>query len=301
MADQFLKVLATQPPNGIYEISTVAQGNLLVEAVDGSGGGLAPLAGVAYVDQASTVLSPNGSIGAPFTTIADAVAALELTGGTVLIAAGDYSAEVVPPISQAVPWSFVGLPLDTPSKNSPTDNFSGPLVIMPSTFEFVGGDSSTVALRSLRLNVLNADGTDRLELIDCRVFLIQAAGRPVHAQDSVLDSGGVACQEFSAKNCRVGGSDTAILTGAQANFIGCTGGPLAVQFQNPGGVINCDLTSRGALGAITNGAITPSGFGPAEALPVGAVIQSITGATTQLQVDAIVAAGVSLGFWTDDR
>ncbi len=83
------------------------------------------------------------------------------------------------------------------------------------------------------------------------------------------------------------GGDVQILTG-----VGVAPGSFTVQLGNTGWLAVVD--DAGQPSATFTGKL---GFFGAAAVAQ----QSITGATTQDQVDSIVAAGVALGFWTDDR
>ena len=111
MADQFLKVLQ-QPPDQIFELITVAQGTLQVEAttVGGGGGSGVPLTRAMFVDPATT-LDPGDQTGAataPFSTIAAAIAALPSPGGgVVLLTPAQYPGETLD--SSDRPVTIIGL------------------------------------------------------------------------------------------------------------------------------------------------------------------------------------------------
>lgn len=94
---QFLSPLQ-EPPFQVYEIETTTQGTLLVQAVEGSGGGAGvALTAALFVDPATSVAAPDqtGSAVAPFSTLQGAIDALPAEGGSLLLTPGAYPNEEI--------------------------------------------------------------------------------------------------------------------------------------------------------------------------------------------------------------
>ena len=269
-------------------------------------GGLPPTPGVAispltriyFVDQGTAVAlaDQNGSVAAPFSTLAGAVAAGTAGVGavTILIVAGDYSAEVIAPVALNFDWSLIALDLasfqQTAAFVAPAD-----LPTRLPTLDFVTGSApSVVQLRSVQLPFVNVDTGNSVILTDvnCTAGVNSNLQRSaVKAVRTFFNSSGIGCSVLDCEQCGFWGGGSFVCSGDTIRLGRCYG-QTSVLFESGPGFVYADIWSRKevSFAILTNTTIETE-----------CNVQSITGVTTQNQVDSIVTALVALGFVTDDR
>lgn len=147
-----VKVLTSQLGDEVLSVlgTTGNPIELIPENVNTSGG-VVPLPATLYVSKASAVGSPDGSIGAPFTTIAAAIVAAKLLGGNVSLVIeasgdGDYSAEGN---QTSVGITILGF--------ATTGGGAVPVVVMP-TFNFNGTSEVSVGNGVVFPTAVTGDG-----------------------------------------------------------------------------------------------------------------------------------------------
>jgi hypothetical protein len=269
-----------------------------------------------WVDRATTTPldQQNGNESRPYSTLLAAVTA-HAAGGTFLIVPGDYSAEVVPVLAgnAANGWAFIGADFGTWP-----EGLAGPPATFPATFLpnlTIGAgltDSTRIVLRSVRIDSLSTIVAGALQLCDVQFLngcFVDAADTPLdfRAQRCYFNSGGVGggglgLAQFD--DCGFLGSQSIVTALDTLQLTRCYG-ETSLNFSGPAGTTYIDLWTRGRLNfpVITNGAVLLSGLGPTGVLPEGVAKPDLTAslANAQAQIDDIVAAGVILGFWTDNR
>lgn len=260
---------------------------------------ITPLSNVWFVDQGAAPAG-DGSIAKPYNTLAAALAA-HPTGGTFLLTPYDYSAEVIAAPLADGDWSFVGLQLGSWPEGYSGGALPSPssLTLLPNLTIGTGGNASQVALRSVAMGNLGVQQGCSLVLQDVVLTLLDcttgpAAGTLLRADRCYFDSsgvGGAGLGDSQFNDCGFFGSQSIQTGGTLLQLTRCFG-ETSLVFLAAAGVAGIDLWTNGRLTtpAVTNGVKEVQG-----------PIQSITGVTTQDQVDSIVAAGVALGLWTDDR
>lgn len=254
--------------------------------------GSSPLSNVFYIDGGASE-EGDGSIGSPYKTITQALS--EHVGGTFYLTPFDYSvAEPTLTIPGTIKVQLIGM-----SNPGEGNAFFGIKAKIGGIVQATGGEQGSLVLQNLECNGNLEIGLSLLA-IDCENVFVLGEG---------VDLGFVEIR---------GGTVGSITCGGLLGLAGCvlsSGAPFSVQtstitltdckfagvgidvtFSEPGGFVYYDLTTeQNASGSPINS--VTNGTGQRVSLPV----QSITGATTQLQVDSIVTAGVTLKLWTDDR
>lgn len=270
-----------------------AEAGPLIEVETPGGAGNQPLSSVFFIDP-GTIVAPadqDGSIQRPWSTLLRAVTARALAGGTFFCVPHDYSAEVIPALSLDFNWSFIGLDFEGP------DGFNqGPLTHFPD-LTFADGvvvPYAESAFRSVQLQTVNMPVNGACELTDCSVQVFQSVGagekpdvlarRCFFSNNGTQDFG-----TFNAVDCQFDNGTAITAAGGMVQLSRCNG-LVTVTVGGAPAEIHVDPWTRQKV-TVGGGTLIVEG------LPV----QSITGATAQLQIDSIVAAGVTLGFWTDNR
>jgi len=301
-----MPLLLSVPQDSSLEISLNNGGSIQSDPIDSDtllGG--SPLSAAFFVDQATATPAPdqNGSPGAPFGTLAAAVAA-NPTGGTFVLVPADYSLEVMPALASGN-WSFWGLDLAQLDTASPP---VGPPTVLPNLV-IAGVAPSEIYLRSVRIASLEVNSPGLVALCDTYVNFCSStspgAEPSLRAQRSYFDSSGVGTfLEAMLDGCGFSGSQSLILAGSNCELTRCFG-ETSIVFSGPSGTVETDFYTRGLLTipVLTNGAAVVAGFAPSGLFPPGTAAQSLTASLTdpQAQIDDIVLAGGNLGLWTDNR
>lgn len=258
------------------------------------GGAILPSSAFVYVAKAAAP-GGDGSIAAPFDNLQSAADALP-TGGVVLVAPGDYSAEVLT-WADDVPlaWVSVGPLLNTLQGTAADPN--SPL--FPAFTVTASGNpavsQSFQGLRFAGLMAFPATG-NVVTCIGCAGVFVSGAqvltvlGGQLIASN--VDTATLVLQGVDIFNASIEATNFVYLLGCQS-----WGQAISVNFAPgpPGPTCWFDATTKG--NASNQAPVVSNGVAAFSGLPT----QSITGATTQQQVDSIVAALVGLGLATDDR
>lgn len=264
-----------------------------------SSGGGPPLSNVFFVDQAAAT-GGDGSIGKPYNTLLAAVTA-HAAGGTFILTPYDYSAETIPALADGN-WSFWGAQLGAvPGGFAPfVVPTPAPPTFLPALTIGAGGSASQISFRSVTAAALTVRQSCAVLLQDCSfdaaLFDTAADGSAtLRAERCFFNSSGVggsALGDCQFNDCGFWGSQTILTNGTNVQ-ITRSYGQTNVTFSGAAGTVNLDPFSRAAIDmpVLTNGSRAV----------VGLPVQSITGGTLQDQLDSLVAAGVALGLWTDDR
>ena len=264
------------------------------------GGAGVPLSNVVFVD-GGTVVAPadqDGSIGSPYGTLAAALTAAAVTGGTFLLTPGDYSAEVLPVLSLDFPWSFVGLAFDAP------DAFNqGPSTLLGDVTFADGAVApfSETSFRSIKMGALTFPSVGGLALTDSAFTLVQSGAAEkasIKAFNCFFDSSGVECSTFDGDICSFFGSQTIIADGGFIRLTRCRG-QTSVNCTGSPGEVHVDPWSVPVLATITSGTVITE-WNPGAAA-FNAQIGSITGVDVLDILNTVIAAGVAQFLWTDDR
>jgi len=288
------------PPTGQFIVGTVngqiLQWNNTTKKWDlaaAPSGGVTPLSDVVWIDGGTTVplVDQDGSIGAPYATIQQALDGMSGTQLCALICPGDYTAEVL---------SFgtnIKVQLQGVARPGAGAGFNGANAMIGSLTTISGGEQGSLTL-------VNLECTQNLELagsvvcVDCiNVFIV-----PSGLDFCSFEIFGGLLQGLDA----AGGTIDGVIFGpapgslqldsnvtvTNSNLIGSA---LTVTFTAAPGVVSHDLATEGT-GPVPAFTIT-NGTAVRLALPV----QSITGATEQEQIDSIVLGLVALGLATDNR
>lgn len=271
------------------------------------GGGGVPFSNVFYVDLATTVdpADQNGSAIAPFDTIQaalDANPALLSSGLTLYICPGDYSAETLA-IGSNNSLQFWGLTYTGPGIGR-TDDRSVKLGEINMTLggeqgqlafvniEFGGAQNFCAEVKCINCKNVNVTpGTDGIDPAYCSLTVVGGlfqgavcAFLALCGQDLQVGPAPGSVTIHEGTLVRVQGADLA-------------GSACAVEFIDDPGTVYFDLyteqTGPAPPFTVTNGVARRF------ALPVQDITASL--ADQQAQIDNIVAAGVTLGFWTDNR
>lgn len=298
-----MPLLLTVPQDSSLELSLNNGGSIQADPIDSAAlTGGTPLSNVVFVDGGTSVApaSQDGSIGSPYSTLAAALTANALTGGTFLITPGDYSAEVLPVLSLDFPWHFVGLAFDAP------DAFNqGPSTLLGAV-TFADGavvPFSEASFRSIKMGALTFPSVGGLALTDSAFTLVQSGAAEkasIKAFNCFFDSSGVECSTFDGDLCSFFGSQTIVADGGFIRLTRCRG-QTSVNCTGAPGEVHVDPWSVPVLLTITSGTVITE-WSPG-AVAFNAQIQNLTAslASPQAQIDDIVAAGVALFFWTDNR
>lgn len=269
-----------------------------------------PLSAGFYVDAATTtpLADQNGSESKPYSTLLAAVTARAGLGGTFYVIPADYSAEVIPALAGTALWSFIGFDLGAFEVTAAGVAPVGPNTILPALT--VDASSPSIALRSVKLASLTNNGGAAIFATDVNFGLCAGlAGSTssiLRAQRCYFNGGGVGPFAFvDLDQCGFFGSQSIVMEPAGLlRLTGCYG-ETSLFFGGAPNTAFVDLYTRQQLSipAITNGSREFFGFSPPSALPVGLTTPNLTASllNPQAQIDDIVAAGVTLGFWTDNR
>lgn len=268
------------------------------------------LSNVFYVDQGTStpLAEQDGSILKPWSTLLAAMTARAAAGGTFRVVPADYSAETIPSLDASLGWSFIGLDFGQFLPGAAGDLPNGPETVLPNLTLDAGLSDGRCELRSVRIENFSFNAPGLVALTDVvfsnGCFAASPGDAPtIKASRCYFNGGGVgSCILFDGDRCGFFGSQSIVCTGDTMRLTRCYG-ETSLYFSGPAGTAYVDLFTRGQCSflVITNGARVVAGFGPNSALPEGIATQSITGVSPQDQIDAIVAAGVVLGLWTDDR
>lgn len=257
------------------------------------GGAVAPLSQAVYVSKAAAG-GGDGSIAKPFNTLQAAADALP-TGGVVLVAPGDYSAETVAwaddvPIS----WNSLG-PLLGSAQGTSVDPNSPQFP--PFTLTVSGNPGAPQSFQGLRMTGLATFGGGNVTYfhgctgvnVAGAVVLFVLGGQLV---ESDIGNTTLFCQGVDIFNATMRAASFIYLLGCQS-----WGQGISVEFPAgpPGPTLFFDTTTKGNASNQTPN--VTNGVGLFSGLP----LQSITGATTDDVVNSIVSAGVALGLWEDNR
>lgn len=257
--------------------------------------GVAPLSDVFWVDGGAAT-EGDGSIGAPYKTLTAAVAA-HAAGATFLVCPHDYSAEDPLNIPGSIKVQLIGV--STPGDGNA---YIGVNAKIPGIVQIAGGEQGSLVLRNLECSG-NLEIGRQLLAVDCIGVFVLGQGTDL----GVVELRGGTCGGVTASSI-IGVSGVALGSGAafstqttHLSFADCSfaGIGVDVTFATDPGVVYYDLaTEQNAVlaGGTAVNSVT-NGTAQRDSLPV----QSITGATTQLQVDSIVSALVALKLATDNR
>lgn len=269
---------------------------------------IAPLSDAFFIDQAGAA-GGDGSIAKPWNTLLAAVTARAGLGGTFMVMPYDYSAEVIPPLDGSTEWSFVGFDFAaievTPVFVAP----AGPPCRFPALT--IAASSPTLVLRSIRVQNIQQDGAGAVYVCDTQIvngLQVASSASVLSGQRSYFGGGGIGTFDFvNLDRCGFFGSQQLFITNSLGvcrltNCYGETG--FTFGGFSPGTVF-VDLYTRGqlAISVLNNCALQVLGFGPPGALPAFTTAPDLTASLSdpQAQIDQIVAAGVTLALWTDNR
>jgi len=261
-----------------------------------------PLSNVFFVDK-SAAPAGDGSIAKPYNTLLAAVTA-HAAGGTFILTPYDYTAEIIPALTDG-DWNFWGMQLGSWPEGFAAGVTPSPLsaTLLPPLTIGTGGGANQCSFRSVGMQF----GLTLRQ--SCALFLQDVAGNGffmdtaadgtvrLRADRCYFDSsglGGSALGDCQLNDCGFFGSQSIATNGTNVQ-ITRSYGQTSVNFLGAAGTLNIDPFTRGALNisALTNGT---------QAV-VGLPLQDLTASLSdpQAQIDQIVAAGVALGFWTDNR
>lgn len=280
------------------EYSSVAQAIVtLYEALQSSvlpvAGGISPLSNVFYID-GGAASEGDGSIGSPYKTITQALSE-HGAGGTFYLTPFDYqAAEPTLTIPGTIKVQLIGM-----SNPGEGNAFFGIKARIGGIVQATGGEQGSLVLQNLEC-AGNLEIGLSLLAIDCEgVFVIGEGDDLGFVEIRGGTVGGITCGGLlGLSGCTLGSGagisvQTSIITLVDCKFAGVG---IEVTFSEPGGLVVYDLITEQNGSGFPLGSVT-NGTGRRASLP----IQSITGATTQEQVDSIITAGVTLKLWTDDR